>query len=228
MTVRYFILFAICIICAAACTPTHNVKPLPNFVNSGLEAGDRVTITTHDDQEHEFVITEIRGDVLLGDDAAFALRDIASIQKHAWRRPESPCGGEKPLGCSLPLLVSLASELHSHYREEFYDACAQHDYCYRHGFASYGIDRKSCDDNFLLDMQNSCPDKKSSGLGKLFETFDGSIQSRRSCLSVADDFYAAVRRYGEEKYTTTTSTYCEYNGPPLGAGLSPGQALNSK
>lgn len=215
---RRFILAAVLIACAIACTPTHNVKPLPNFVSAGLEPGDRVTVTTHDDKEHEFVITEIREDILIGDDAEFALQDIASIQKHAWKRPESPCGGEEPLGCSLPFLVNLASESHSFYREKFYDACAQHDYCYRHGFASYGTDRESCDDEFLSDMQDSCPDETGGRLGKVIDVLNTSVDSRQRCLSVADDFYAAVRRYGEDKFATSASTYCEYNGPPASAG----------
>lgn len=215
---RRWIVIAVSIACAVACTPTHNVKPLPNFVSAALEPGDRVTVTTHDGKEHEFVITEIRGDVLLGVDAEFALQDVASIRKHAWKRPESPCGGEEPLGCSLPFLVSLASESHSYYREKFYDACAQHDYCYRHGFASYGMDRKSCDDEFLRDMQYSCPDEAGGRLGKVIDALNTSVESRRRCLSVADDFYVAVRRYGEERFATSASTYCEYNGPPVSAG----------
>jgi len=226
--VRRFILVAVSIACAVACTPTHNVKPLPNFVNAGLEPGDHVTVTTHDGKEHEFIITEIRGDVLLGDDAEFALHDIASIHKHAWKRPESPCGGEEPLGCSLPVLVSLASESHRQYREIFYDACAEHDYCYRHGFASYGLDRKSCDDEFLWDMQQSCPDEAGGRLGKVLDALNTSIESRRRCLSVADDFYAAVRRYGEERFATSASTYCEYDGPPVSAGQLAIPAPNSK
>ena len=169
MTVARFIPAFVLLACAVACTPTHNVKPLPNFVQVGLEPGDRVTVTTHDGETHDLVITEIRGDVLVGGDAEFALQHIASIKKHAWKRPESPCGGEKPLGCSLPLLVSVASETHRHYQEKFYDACAQHDYCYRHGFASYGMDRKGCDDAFLTDMQNSCPDEPGSRLGKVLD-----------------------------------------------------------
>jgi len=226
--VRRFILVAVTIACAVACTPTHNVKPLPNFVDAGLEPGDRVTITTHDGKEHEFIITEIRGDVLLGENAEIALQDVASIRKHAWKRPESPCGGEEPLGCSLPFLVSLASESHRNYREVFYDACAQHDYCYRHGFASYGMDRKSCDDEFLRDMQNLCPDQAGGRLGKVLDALNTSIESRRRCLSVADDFYVAVRRYGEDRFATTASTYCEYNGPPVSAGRLAVPAPKSK
>ena len=225
---KRFILTVALLACAVACTPTHNVKPLPNFVNVGLEPGDRVTVTTHDGQTQEFVVTEIRGDVLLGDAAEFPLQDVASIQKHAWKRPESPCGGDKQLGCSLPIIVGLASDLHKDYSDKFYDACAQHDYCYRHGFASYRLDRQTCDDEFLTNMQNSCPSVSKSTFRKLLDVLDTSGDSRRNCLSVADDFYTAVRRYGEDKFETSASTYCEYNGPPASAGKSAAPALNSK
>lgn len=204
------------LLCMSACAPTHTIKPLPNFVNAGLEPGDKVTVTTHSGETHEFEIIEIRGDLLVGEKSQFALRDIASIKKHAWSRPESPCGGETPLGCSVPLLVGLVSEAHSHYKGKFYDACAQHDYCYRHGFASYGMNRDRCDSEFLLGMQNLCPDAAVSKFGKVLSVLDGSLDSRRSCLNVASDYHQAVRRYGEEKFqTASSSSYCEYDGPPL-------------
>lgn len=198
-----------------ACAPLqHTVKPLPNFVKVGLQVGDSVTVVTHGGEEHEFVITEIREDALLDGERQFMLKNLASIKKHAWSRPESPCGGEKPLGCSIPLLVALASESHSHYQSKFYDACAQHDYCYRHGAATYGTTRENCDNEFRLDMKNLCPDPAVSQLGKVFEVIDGSLDSRSTCLSVADDYYHAVRRYGEERFLSSNATYCEYNGPP--------------
>lgn len=208
------------LVCLAACAPTHNVKPLPNFVKVALEPGDRVSVTTHDGTTHDFVITEISGDTLFGDDVQFALHDIATLKKHAWKRPESPCGGEKSLGCSVPFLIDVASESHRHYGKKFYDACAQHDYCYRHGSASYGLDREACDDEFLANMQTSCPGAASSSIGKVFQVFDDSVNSRQTCLSVADDFHAAVRRYGQDKFLTATSTYCEYDGPPTTPGPS--------
>ena len=198
----------------AACTPTHTVKPLENFVKVGLEPGDTVTVVTHSGEEHEFVVKEIRGDVLFGDGVEYVLHELATIRKHAWSRPESPCGGVKPLGCSVPWFVSLTSESHAHYEDKFYDACAQHDYCYRHGAASYGLDRNACDDNFLDDMLSLCPDPATGKMGKFFEVLDGSLDSRRTCEQVADDYYEAVRRYGEERFETAGSTYCEYNGPP--------------
>ena len=203
------------LVCVAACAPTHTVKPLPDFVQAGLEPGDTITVTTHGGETQKFELKEIRGDILVGENTQFALQDLKSIKKHAWSRPESACGGEKPLGCSMPLLISLASKSHNHYKEKFYDACAQHDYCYGHGLATYGADRKSCDDEFLLDMQNLCPDAATSTFGKVLQTIGDSVESRHTCLTVANDFHFAVRRYGEDKYLTTTSSYCEYNGPPL-------------
>lgn len=205
---------ALSILVLAACAPTHTVKPLPNFVKVGLAPGDRITVITRRGETHEFILDEIRGDRLVGDGVELTLSEIVSIKKHAWSRPESPCGGGEPLGCSVPLLVSLASELHGHYKEKFYDACAQHDYCYRHGFASYGLDREACDEAFLVDMKALCPEPASGGVGKFLEVMDDSVESRQQCETAADDFYAAVRRYGEEGFRTSTSTYCEYDGPP--------------
>ncbi len=215
----------------AACAPMHTVKPLPDFVESALEPGDRITVTTYDGETHEFVVKELRGDLLVGENVQFALKDLASIKKHAWSRPDSPCGGEKALGCSLPLLVSLVSDTHSHYRSKFYDACAQHDYCYRHGFASYGLDRNTCDREFLLDMKNLCPAPAAGKLGKTLEIFDDSVDSRRTCLSVAEDYYEAVHQYGEDKFLTANSTYCEYNGPassPISAATTTPTSVESR
>lgn len=197
-----------------SCTPAHNVKPLPDFVRTGIEVGDRVIVTSHAGEVSEFVVTENRVDTLIGEDIEIDLADAARIQVYGWERPDSPCGGDKPLGCSLPILISLASEEHAHYKEEFYDACAQHDYCYRHGFASYGLDRKACDTEFLQGMQALCPEAAKGTMGKVLQSVDGSTSSRGVCLRIADDYHAAVRRYGEKKFLSTTSTYCEYNGPP--------------
>ena len=213
-SLRRLLVVVLSFIGTACVAPQHTVKPLPNFVDVALEPGDVVTVTTNSGEEIEFEIEEIRGGELIGEQQSFRLRELASIKKHAWSRPASPCGGEKPLGCSLPILVSMTSELHSHYEDAFYDACAQHDYCYRHGSATYSLDREQCDDEFLVDMQTLCPDPAAGRFGKVFEMLDGSVESRNSCLSVADDFYAAVKRYGEKRFATTNSTYCEYNGPP--------------
>lgn len=207
-----------CLLGMIACAPAHNVKPLPNFVEAALQPGDKVIVITKGGETVEFVITEIDGDVLKGADYEVALEDVEKLQKVAWSRPVSPCGGEHPLGCSLPVLVRLLSESHEHYRDVFYDACAQHDYCYRHGFRSYGTNRDACDEEFIENMRASCPAPAENVLTKTLELLDDSVGSRTVCLSVADDYYAAVRRYGEDKFLTNTSTYCEYDGPPTGLG----------
>lgn len=197
-----------------ACVPTRTVRPLPDFVNAGLEPGDLITVTTTNGEVHEFELQAINGTLLVGNDVQIALEDISSIKKRSWARPTVPCGNQKRLGCSVPLLISIASASHDHYKEVFYDACLQHDFCYGHGLATYGKDRKTCDDEFLKDMQKQCPEPASSKIGKAFEVFDSSVGSRQTCLSVAKDFHFAVDRYGEEKFLSTTSSYCEYDGPP--------------
>lgn len=212
-----FSAMAVFCVCLAACTPAHNVKPLPNFVEAALEPGDKVSVTTQNGETREFVVTEIRDGVIYGEDHEIPLSDIHKLQKIAWKRPESPCGGEKSLGCSVPLLVQLASEHHRHFGDKFYDACAQHDYCYRHGYRSYGVDREACDTEFLDNMRAHCPEEAGNALTRALQVLDDSVDSRSNCLAAADDFYAAVRRYGEEKFLNDESTYCEYNGPPPGA-----------
>lgn len=207
--------FLVCIV--GGCTPTHTVRPLPDFVATALDPGDRVTVTTHKGEEFEFIVADIQGNTIVGESVTFRLEELASIRKHAWQRPDSPCGGEKPLGCSLPFLVALSSELHGHYSSVFHDACEQHDYCYRHGFASYGLDRDACDAEFLANMQATCPAPPAGKAGKVLEVFNDSLDSRSNCLTVANDYHAAVRRYGEKRFETTGSTYCEYNGPPVSA-----------
>ena len=76
-------------------------------------------VTTHSQETIEFVVTEVTEKALRGTEQQIELIDIAELRKVAWERPPSPCGGDAALGCSVPLLVSLASKEHAHYREEF-------------------------------------------------------------------------------------------------------------
>jgi hypothetical protein len=200
---------AICV----ACAPMHTVKPLPDFVEAAIEPGDKVRITTVSGEEIEMIVTEVDEKTLHSGERSIALIEIAELKKVAWKRPPSPCGGELPLGCSVPLLVSLASDEYKHYKDEFYDACAQHDYCYRHGHLTYGLGREYCDAEFLENMKNSCPAPSSSKVGKLFEVFNESVGTRRTCLRVARDFHMAAQDFGEKHYQSESSSYCEYNGP---------------
>lgn len=197
-----------------ACMPAHNVKPLPDFVETGIEPGDQVIVTTKDGRTARFVVTDVRDETLFGEGERIPISDIAVLKKRSWSRPASPCGGEKPLGCSLPVAVSVASESHAHYREEFHDACAEHDYCYRHGYRTYGVTREECDLRFLADMRNLCPPPAGNVVAKTLQVLDDSVESRRTCLAVADSFYLAVSEFGEGNFEIEGSTYCEYDGPP--------------
>lgn len=212
---RHTAVFLLAILAAGvACVPTHVVKPLPNFVKVAIEPGDTVIVTTHSHETIKFVVTEVNEKALHGAERQVELIDIAELRKVSRKRPPSPCGGEEALGCSVPLLVSLASKEHAHYREEFYSACEVHDYCYRHGSRTYGLDREFCDAEFLQNMQMTCPKSSDSTFGYVFEVLDDSIDSRSTCLSVAADFHLAAQDFGEKNFQTVSGSYCEYNGPP--------------
>ena len=208
---RPLAILAAVIICTA-CAPTHNVKPLPEFVDKGIEPGDKVIVTTKSGDTIEFVVSEVTNSMLIGAEHRVAPEDIDTLRKKSWSTPPSPCGGDEKLECSVPLLVSLTSETYAHYRRHFHDACTQHDYCYRHGFRTYGLDREACDVEFLENMRAACPAATGSPLGIFIDV--SSVHSSHTCLSTADEFYAVVRRYGESEFHSDTSTVCEYDGPP--------------
>jgi hypothetical protein len=194
--------------------PTHTVKPLPDFVSKAIQPGDKVIVTTKAGETIEFVVNEVTNELLIGQNHRVAFTDIVTLKKVSWKRPPSPCGGDRTLGCSVPLLVSLSSEVHAHYGRHFYDACAQHDYCYRHGFRTYGFDRGACDAEFLQNMLNLCPEPSRSTFGKFLDVMNTEVNSRITCISTADEFHAVVQGFGESNFRTDTSTLCEYNGPP--------------
>ncbi|MEO1201510.1 MAG: hypothetical protein AAFX10_02305 [Pseudomonadota bacterium] len=200
-------------VAVAACAPQHTVKPLPNFVTTALAPGDKVRIVTRDGVTATLVLSAVSPAALEGDGRRIELGDIATLKKIAWERPDSPCGGQRPLGCSVPWFIHLASERHSHYADVFYDACTEHDYCYRHGARTYGAERVECDDRFLADMLTLCPEKSDGVLTKALELLDDSVESRRVCVAVAQDYHGAVQHYGGEGFRSDTSTYCEYDGP---------------
>lgn len=215
LTLRHKTIALLAIFAAvAACAPSHVVRPLPDFVDVAIQPGDTVIVTTHARETVELVVTEVTEKSIHSADREIELIDIAELRKVAWERPPSPCGGDEPLGCSVPLLVSVASEEHAHYREKFFAACAQHDYCYRHGYQTYGLQREYCDEEFLLNMQNSCPSSSDSTLGSILEALNDSVDSRTTCLLIASDFHVAARDFGGKYFQSNSSSYCEYDGPP--------------
>jgi len=113
-----------------------------------------------------------------------------------------PCGGSLPVGCSIPTAVLVLLEPYEEQAAKFDGACVTHDFCYRHGAATYGVSREECDDEFYKNMKAAC-----SGFGNL-----GFLdpQDFTTCQLAAAETYQAVREHGEKHFQTTTSTVCEY------------------
>lgn len=198
-----------------ACVPTHNVRPLPDFVETAIEPGDKVKVVTKDGEKFDFTVSEVRTDALCSGETTVLLSDIDQIGLRSHERPAYPCGGEKPLGCSVPQWIRSVEKVgdvaslafgsgvffqwHSTFEETFYDACIQHDFCYRHGYKTYGHVKEFCDNEFYANMKAVC------------------LAIDVLCLSAAREFYTAVSRYADDAYQTETGTRCTYDGPPIQA-----------
>jgi coproporphyrinogen III oxidase len=111
-----------------------------------------------------------------------------------------------PVGCSIPEVVLILSERYKQQADKFHPACVTHDFCYRHGFATYGTTREECDTAIYDDMKKAC--KGLGGLGVL------DVKEFGVCQVAANQTYEAIRRHGEKHYQTTTSTNCEYREDP--------------
>ena len=86
--------------------------------------------------------------------------------------------------------------------DKFREPCKTHDFCYRHGHATYGATREECDDAFYHDMREACA---ADGIFGLLEPDDRAL-----CELTADRAFEAVKKHGLAAFRTTTSTYCEY------------------
>ena len=191
------------VLCACAqVTPSHEIPAKPDYVKAGVQVGDSVEITTRDGTLHKIVVEEVTVDAIKGQGVSIRITDIEKLVKRSWTPPVHPCGGEKPLGCSIPEVLLVLSDEYSTQAEKFHPACVVHDFCYRHGFATYGESREKCDDDFYAGMRDAC--KGRGGLGRLDVT-DYAI-----CESAARQTYEAVQRYGAKNFQSATSTYCEY------------------
>lgn len=193
----------------SACTQWQQVRPYTDFVNAEIRPGDELRIETRDGARSKFVVLGVRDDRIIGESQTIFLKDIVLLEKNSETPPANPCSPQVPLGCSVPQWAALLHGSQAHYQEHFYPSCEQHDYCYRHGAATYGMSRTSCDYQFLQDMQAQChPDH----IVKLALAASSSDYS--TCNAVAMEFYLAVQKYGVNRFKSTASTYCEYDGPP--------------
>ncbi len=208
VSIAYGVIAAL-LISAHGCShvvPSHSIPAKPEFIRVGVQTGDLVEITTKDGEYRKFVVQDIGIDTIEGPSETIRFSEIERIVKRSWKEPAHPCGGGLPVGCSIPEVVLLLSGDYEKQAEKFHPACVTHDFCYRHGVATYGVTRDECDTVFYNDMKKAC-----KGLGGL-SVLD--IQGFATCQLAANQTYEAVRRRGEEHFQSTTSTYCEYREDP--------------
>lgn len=198
--------FALMILPVAGCslTPWRTVLPYPQHIRSGVEAGDTIRVITTDGETRELTVRTVHQDALVGTESSVAFDEIESIRKRSATPIRNPCDDGTPVGCSVPTAVTLMSEFHSRYASRFNEACIAHDYCYRHGSATYGDTRRDCDARFLENMQASCA--PISGL-------DLDPTSTAECFLAAKEFHLVVRGAGEDRFKREAGSYCEYRGP---------------
>lgn len=196
------VLFACFAAWSCGYAPTHEIPAKPEYIQAGVKPGDTVIITTRDGEEITLVVSEVRATAIVADRRVVQFPDIEAIAVRSWSTPEHPCGAGEPVGCSIPEVVLLLSEQYKNQADKFHGACVTHDFCYRHGFATYGTERATCDANFYADMKARCG---SMGALSMLDVKEYTI-----CQTAALQTYEAVRRYGEDAYRSTTSTVCEY------------------
>lgn len=202
---RLLILLLMFLLSACAYTPSHQIPVHPRFVQAGIDPGDEIEVTTNDGKQLRFVVTEVSDDSLAGEEIVVPLTDIESLSVRKWNAPENPCGGGRPVGCSIPDVIAAIGE---QLTDKFTAACVRHDYCYRHGYVTYGLDRETCDQRFLEDMKKECG---LPGLLGILSILDPIEQAE--CRALAASMHAAVRRYGEQAFLTAASTDCPYDEP---------------
>jgi len=192
-----------------ACSQWWPVRPYSDFINAEIAPGDQIRIETVGGKKSKMTVESIEIDRINGQNGTVLLKHIVSLEKYAKEPAANPCSPGIPLGCSVPRSITVLSATQAKYEDFFYPSCEQHDYCYRHGAATYGEDQNSCDEKFLADMEDQCsPDSFTSVLLQSDLNFG-------ECSATAIAYYHSVRQYGANRFSNrSTSTYCEYDGPP--------------
>lgn len=194
-------MLALVLFSACGWAPKQEIKAKPSYIQAGVQSGDTVEIETVHGDKITFEVKDVTSDAVIGELQRIPFDEIVAISKRSWHEPTHPCASAQPLGCSIPEVV-LAIDLYKEQTDKFHGSCVEHDLCYRNGYATYGIDRETCDAEFYDNMKSDC--NGGGGIGVLDPTKYGI------CQLAASQTYEAVRRYGEDAYRTTTSSYCEY------------------
>jgi hypothetical protein len=212
-----FIPIFVALLVLSACAELQTVRTTPDFITTAINPGDSVELVTTAGDRLKFEVTHVDENSIGSPEHLIALVEIKELYLVSKERPKVPCGGEEELGCSVPGKVKFVDAVldeavesiglfgyvpgwHVQHGEKFYYACLQHDFCYRHGYKTYGHEKVSCDSEFYDDMLKIC---------------DGDI----ACRAAAKEFHWAVVEHPDEgAYQTETSTYCEYDGSVLTLG----------
>lgn len=191
-----------------ACAHWWQVRPYPEFIAAEIRPGDTIRVETVSGERSKQVVVAVRSDRIITENQTYLLQDLSRLEKQSGTPPANPCSPQLPLGCSVPQWAAMLHDSQSRYAEYFYPSCEQHDYCYRHGAATYGMSKNACDSEFLLDMQAQCNPDDIGGV--LMQAGNGYA----TCGAVALEFYLAVQKYGGSRFRSGNSSYCEYDGPP--------------
>lgn len=183
----------------ASITPEHEIRMHPDHIQAGVQKGDTVIVTMNNGKVYTFEVVRVWPNSIEGPFGPILFSEITSITKRSWTTPGHACGGNKPVGCSIPAVVTLLSVEYETQAQKFEPACATHDFCYRHGYATYGDNREDCDATFYDEMKDSCND------GLNIDVLDLGM-----CKIAAKQTFAAVRKYGEKHFETSGSTFCEW------------------
>jgi hypothetical protein len=194
------------VVSACSYAPMKDVRTEPAFIDAAIAPGDQISVETADGKELQFEVRLLSGEVIFGvNGEEIAYEDIDRLQKRSWEEVPHPCGGGRPVGCSIPEVITAVSGYYKDYQERFHQACVQHDFCYRHGYATYGRIRQECDDNFYSEMNKECGD---TTLLRILDT--DSFRRRAECKLAADQLYIGVQKYGSDAFDEAGSTVCEY------------------
>jgi len=211
------VLATIAVLTATGCSyaPEQPVPAHPDYIAAAIDPDDEVLVETTDGRELRMVVAAVEPDAIVGTDGTrVAIADISELSVRSWSDPEHPCGAGQPVGCSIPEVIVDISRYHEEFSDRFHPSCVRHDYCYRHGYATYGYDQRYCDERFYADMQAQC-----GGGSMVIKTLESladvdKIADGAKCRFAADQFYEAVRRHRQKAFRTTTSTACEFDWSP--------------
>jgi len=128
--------------------------------------------------------------------------------------PLNRCGAGESVGCSVPWYVNVVDPTTLLFAQKvFNSACIFHDYCYRHGQATYGRAKSDCDVKFLDKMRAIC---SAPNLGNIAGAFLSGLGSVAACLAYAQTFYEGVAHAPQAaasfrtQATDPKSTFCRY------------------